>query len=138
MRSTRVTPHHFDHHDALMTGRGRVHPIERVHDNIDRGIETECGRSCFQVVVDRLRHADTIDACFLQLLCGRHRAVAADDDQRLYIELIQNLLRVGNDLRWYDRPITSTDFGHKMTAVGRPNDRAPACHDSTSVPATEN
>src|SRR6185312_1605975 len=36
-----VATHYFDHHDAPVTGRRGVHPIERVHYDCDSGIESE-------------------------------------------------------------------------------------------------
>src|SRR5437879_2647042 len=38
---SRVAPHHFEHHDALVTRGCRMQTIERIHDRGDRGIKTE-------------------------------------------------------------------------------------------------
>ena len=54
-------------------------------------------RGGFQIVVDRFRNADAIDARFLQLQRSGHGAVAADDDQRFDAILFQNCARIGDD-----------------------------------------
>ena len=76
-----VASHHFENHDAFMTGRGGMEPVERVHDRRDGGIETERHCRRLEVVVDCLGNADAIDAGVLELLRCRHRAVAPDDDE---------------------------------------------------------
>src|SRR4029079_4542567 len=87
-----VATHYFDHHDSPVTRRRGVHPIERVHYDCDSRIESERRRSGFDIVVDCLRNANAINAGFLQLLRGHHRPIATDNDQRLYMKLIQYLL----------------------------------------------
>ena len=87
----RVASHHFDHHDALVAGGGRVQPIDRIHHHRHRRIESERHGRRFQIVIDRFRNADAIDAGFLQLQRRGHGAVASDDDERLDAELVQHL-----------------------------------------------
>ncbi len=72
-----VAPHHFQHHDSFVTRRRRMQAIERIGHGRDRGIETEGHGRRLQIVVDRFWHSDAIDASILELLRGRHRAVAA-------------------------------------------------------------
>src|SRR5205809_7306205 len=85
-----MTSHHFDDHDAPVTGRGNVQPVERIDYYINGRIESERCRRGFKIVVDSFGNTDAIDACFLQLLCGDQRAVTADDDQCSYLKLAQN------------------------------------------------
>ena len=59
----------------------------------DGGIKTERHCGCLQIVIDRLRNADAIDSGFLQLQSGRHRAVAADDDEPVDAQIAQGLSR---------------------------------------------
>ena len=134
----RVTSHHFENHHALVTGGGGVQAIERVCDARDRGIETERHRRGFEIVVDRLRNADAVDAGFLKLQRGRHRAVAADDDQGLDPVLLQNMLRIGDHSRGHDCPVARADLGDEMSAIRRADNGPAARHDSARAATIEN
>src|SRR4030095_11271361 len=133
-----VASHYFLDHDSPVTGGRGVHPIERVHYNSDSRIESECCRSGLEIVVDCLGDANAIDASFLQLLRRYHRTIAADNDQRLYLKLVQDLLSPCNDVRRHDAPIAGADLGDKMTAIRRANDRAAQRHDPVDAFAIEN
>src|SRR6267143_4538321 len=112
-----MAAHYFDHHDSPVA-RGRcMHPIERVHYDSDSRIESECSRSGLEIVVDGLGNADAIDASFLQLLRRDHGTIAADNDQRPYLQVIQYVLGACNDVLRHNRPIAGTDFGNKMAAI---------------------
>jgi hypothetical protein len=136
---TSMAPHYFHYHDSLVTRCRCVHSIERIHHDSGSGIESECRRRGFEIVVDGLRNADAINTSFLQLLRCYHGAIAADDDQRLYLKLAQYLLRVCNDVCRHSRLIAGTDFGHKMTAIRRADNRAAQRHhDPVDALAIEN
>ena len=54
----RVTPHHLDHHHAVVRlGRG-VQAVDRLRGDCDGGVEAERVVGRREVVVDRLRHPD--------------------------------------------------------------------------------
>ena len=114
----RVPSHHFDDNDPPMAGRRSVKSIQRVHYDINGRIETERGRRRFEIVVDRLRYADAVDAGLLQLLRSHQRAVAANNDQRSHAEVLQDLPGVCNDLCRNDCPIARADFCNEMAAIG--------------------
>src|SRR6267378_5330584 len=133
-----VASHYFHNHDASVTARRSMHPIECVHYDGDGRIESECCRSGFEIVVDCLRNANAINTGFLQLLRSHHRAVAANYDQRLYLKLIQNLLGARNDVCRHNGPVTGANLGNKMAAIYRADDRAAKRHDSGNALAIEN
>src|SRR5439155_5319294 len=132
-----MATHYFDHHDSPVTGCRSMHPIERVHYDSDSRVESECCRSGLEVVVDGFGNPDAIDASLLQLLRRDHRTIAADNDQRPYLKLIQYLLGTCNDVLRHNRPIAGADFGNKMAAIRRADDRAAQRHDSVNALAIE-
>jgi hypothetical protein len=79
----RVPPHHLDDQRAVVRLGGGVQAVDRLAGDVDRGVEAEGEVGAGQVVVDRLRYADDIDAEVGQP--GRHaeRVLAADRDQRV-------------------------------------------------------
>src|SRR5439155_1061840 len=113
-----VAPHHFDNHDPPVTCRSGVHSIERIHHNIDSGIESERRCCRFEIVVDGLRDTDAIDAGLLQLLRRHHRPIAANDDQCSHMKLLQDFLGARNYVRRHNGPIACAHFGDEMTPVG--------------------
>src|SRR4030095_686308 len=132
-----MAAHYFDHHDSPVTGRRCMHSIECVHYDSDSRIESECCRSGLEIVVDGLGNADAIEAGFLQLWRRAHRTIAADNDQRLYLKLAQDLLGACNDVLRHNRPIAGSDFGNKMTAIRRAYDRAAQSHDPVDTLAMQ-
>jgi hypothetical protein len=60
-----VASHHFDDHHSAMTGCSSVQPVECIDYYINRRIESKGRRRGFQIVVDRFRDPDAIDAGFL-------------------------------------------------------------------------
>ena len=112
--------------------------IERIHYHVDRGIKTERGRRRFNIVVDRFRYADAVDAGFLQLLRGHQRTVATNDDQRPYAEVFQNLPGICNDVRRNDCAVPCTDFCNEMTAISGTKNRPAQRHDPVYSLPVEN
>ena len=78
-----VAAHHLDDQHAVVRLGGRVQAVDRLGGDVDRGVEAEREVGAGQVVVDRLGHADDVDAEVGEL--GRHaeRVLAADRDQRV-------------------------------------------------------
>ena len=99
-------------------------PVERIGHGGDRGIETESHRRRLEIVVDRFWNADAVDPSLLELQRGRHRAVAADDDERLDLQPIEDLARLLDHLRGDDRALAGADLGDKMAAIGRADNRS--------------
>ena len=120
-----------------MTRRGRVQAIERIHYFRDRGIETERHRRRLDVVVDRFRNADAIDARFLHLHCRRHRTITADDDEGFNIELVQNFFRARDHFACNNCAIARADFGDEMAAIGCADYCSAKRHDSFGAFAIE-
>ena len=68
--------------DPVVALGGRVEAVDRLHRDVDRGVEAEGVVGGAEVVVDRLRHADHLDAgssCSRD--GGAERVLAADRDQ---------------------------------------------------------
>ena len=133
----RVTAHDLQDHDPLVARRRGVQAIERVHHGGHGGIKTERHRGRGQVVVDRLRHADAVDAGLLQLQRRRHGTVTADDDERFHPQILQLLLRGRDDLRRDLHGISRAYFRHKMPAIGRAENGAAARHDPAGTAAIQ-
>ena len=86
-----VAAHHLDHHDAVVRLGGRVQPVDRLGADRDRGVEAERVVGAGEVVVDRLRHPDDVDAELVVEPCGdAERVLAADRDER--VELLEGRL----------------------------------------------
>ena len=67
--------------DKAKASQRALHPQKGTRR--DRRIKTEGHRGRFQIVVDRFRHANALDARFLELHRRAHGAIASDDDERL-------------------------------------------------------
>src|SRR6476659_1578864 len=115
-----------------------VQTIQRVNDDINGRIETERGRRRFEIVVDRLRDADAIDAGLLQLLRSHQRAVPANNDQRSHAELLQDLPGLCNNLCRSDCPIACPDFCSEMAAISGTKNCPAERHDSVHSLPIEN
>src|SRR2546423_5988365 len=133
-----VASHYFQNHDALMTGRGRVQRIDRIHYGCDRGIKTESHRRRFEVVVDRFGNADAIDAALLQLKGCCHRPVAADDNESVDSEGLQHLARVSDNAGRDVSAIAAPDLDDEMSAISRADDRSATRHDAGGVASPKN
>ena len=53
-----VAAHHLDDQHPVVAVGGRVQAVDRLHRDVDRGVEAEGVVGGAEVVVDRLRHAD--------------------------------------------------------------------------------
>ncbi len=82
-----VSAHDLDHQRAVVRlGRG-VQPVDRLHGDVDGGVEAEGVVGGTEVVVDGLRHSDDVDAEVVQLGGDAEGVLAADRDQRVDPEL---------------------------------------------------
>ena len=77
-----VAAHHLDDQHPVVAVGGRVQAVDRLHRDVDRGVEAEGVVGGAEVVVDRLRHADDRQAVLGVQARGRAEGVlAADRDQ---------------------------------------------------------
>ena len=77
-----VAAHHLDDQHPVVAVGGRVQAVDRLHRDVDRGVEAEGVVGGAEVVVDRLRHADDLDAVLVVEARRRaQRVLAADRDQ---------------------------------------------------------
>ena len=83
---SRVTPHHFDHHDSRMSLGGGSEPVDRLRRTADRSVEPERAIRANNIVVDRLRYADDRHSQAMKPVSDVERAVPPDYDQRLQPE----------------------------------------------------
>ena len=95
-------------------------------------------RRCARSGETRLWNADAIDAGFLQLKRRSHRAISADNNQRLDAKFVQDLTSLCDDLCWNDRSIACADLGHEMAAISGADDGASKRHDSFGAVAIKN
>ena len=78
-----VAAHHLDDQHPVVAVGGGVQAVDRLHRDVDRGVEAEGVVGGAEVVVDRLRHADDADAVLgVQPRGDAERVLAADRDQR--------------------------------------------------------
>ena len=80
---------------------GGVQPVDRLGRDVDRGVEAEGEVGAGQVVVDRLRDADDVDAEVGELGGDAEGVLAADRDQRVDAvvgEVLLDLLDAALDL----------------------------------------
>ena len=77
-----VAAHHLDDQHPVVAVGGGVQAVDRLHRDVDRGVEAEGVVGGAEVVVDRLRHADDVEAVLaVQARGGAERVLAADRDQ---------------------------------------------------------
>ena len=111
-----------------MAGRRCMQSVQPVHYYVNGRIETEGGRRRFEIVVDRLRYADAVDAGLLQLLRSHQRAVAANNDQRSHPEVFQDRSGVRDDLCRNYCSITGAGLRNEMAAIGSTKNRSSEGH----------
>src|SRR5574337_432334 len=90
-----VASHRLGDHHPAVAARGGFEPVERLGDDRDRAVEAEAQVGVAQVVVDRLGNADHRQAERVHPVGDLHRAVAADRDQRIELQVVA---RVGEHL----------------------------------------
>ena len=78
-----VAAHHLDHDHAVVRLGGGVQAVDRVGGDLHGGLEAEREVGAGEVVVDRLRDADHVDAVVDQPAGDAERVLAADRDQRV-------------------------------------------------------
>ena len=100
-----VAPHDLHDQRAAVALRRRVHSIEGLGRDLDRGLEAEGELGAVDVVVDGLRDADDRDARRGKGLRAGHGAVPADHHQRLQAVLLDRREAVRRHVLPGDRPI---------------------------------
>ena len=123
-----VPAHHLDDQRAVVRLGGRVQPVDRLHRDVDRGVEAERVVGGVEVVVDRLGYADDVHAVLVQLGGDAEGVLAADRDQGVDAELLEvrlDLLDAAVDLervgarRAEDRAAARQDAAHLLDAERR-------------------
>ena len=106
-----------DDHAVVRLGRG-VQPVDRVGGDLDRGLEAEREVGRGEVVVDRLRHADDVDAVLVQLARDAERVLAADRDQRVEAAGLHRRLDLAQAVRRPCRRWCGTTRGSSRRGAG--------------------
>src|ERR1051326_2022385 len=130
--------HDLDNNDTSMTGRCSVQAVQRVHHDVNSGIETERSRCRFEVVVDSLRNTDAVDPGFLKLLSSHQRTITANNDQCSHPEIFQNLSGVGDNLVWHDCAMAGAIFRSEVAAIRRTENSTSKRHNSVYSAPIEN
>src|SRR5919206_3013446 len=87
-----VSAHHFDDHHAGVRLGGRVQTVDRLHDSVDGRVEAEGEVRAVQVVVNRLRNADEVEAVLVPHVArGAQSPFAAADDERVHPDALPSL-----------------------------------------------
>ncbi len=84
-----VPAHHLDDERAVVRLGRRVQPVDRLHRDVDSGVEAERVVGRAEVVVDRLRYADDVHAQLGELRRDAERVLATDRDERVDTEFGQ-------------------------------------------------
>jgi hypothetical protein len=132
-----VAAHHLDDHDAVVARRGRPEAVERVGGEGHRGVEAEGDDGAAEVVVDGLGHADDGDAGPEALEGDGEGAVAADDDERAESEVVEVLLRLGEDGGIDLLGLAVADLGGEAAAVRRAEDGAAEVEEAVHLEVVE-
>ena len=119
-----IPAHHLEHHDAIVTGAGRLQAVQRLGRNRHRGGMTDRPIGARDVVVDGLGNADEGQAAGLQQASkNRQAAVAADADQpveRETAQAVQHLARaIAHSPAFHGK-------GERIAPVGAAEERAAA------------
>ena len=75
-----VAAHDFGDHAAVVGLSGGAQPVDCLGGDLHGGVEAEGVVGGVEVVVDRLGHADDLEAGVGEPLCGGQGAFAADGD----------------------------------------------------------
>ena len=86
-----VAAHDLGDHAALVRVAGGAQAVHRVGRDVEGGVEAERVVGRAQVVVDRLRDAEHVDAVVREAVGGRERALAADRDDAVDAVAVQRL-----------------------------------------------
>ena len=84
-----VAAHDLDDEGAVVRLGGRVQPVDRLHGDVDRGVEAERVVGGVEVVVDGLGYADDVHAVLVQLGGDAEGVLAADRDERVDAEVLE-------------------------------------------------
>ena len=79
--------HHLDDHDPVMGRCCAVQPVDALRGDRQAGVKADGLVSAAQIVIDGLRDADDREALLRELVRLAMRAVAADADQRIELQL---------------------------------------------------
>src|SRR3954454_3101735 len=85
----RVPPHHLDDDHAVVRLRRGVQAVDRIGGDLHGGLEAEGEVGAGEIVVDRLRDPDDVDAVVGQAPRDAERVLAADRDQPVEAVLLQ-------------------------------------------------
>ena len=85
--------HHFHDGTTMMRAGGIAQFIHRFHDGIQRRVKADRKIGARNIVVDRSRQTDTVNAQFRQRHRAAIRTVAADHDDRVDLRVLQRLHR---------------------------------------------
>ncbi len=77
---TGVSAHDFNDHDAVVTGGGGAHLVDRIGRGGNCRGESESNFSADQIVIDGFWNADAGDAGLGEVVCDGEGSIAADDD----------------------------------------------------------
>src|SRR5215475_8985392 len=94
----RIAAHYLDDQRTVVAFRSGMQPVDRLHRDVHRGVETERVVRRAQVVVDRLGNAYHLDAALPQLPGYAEGVFAADGDESVNPEcreVLGNLLQAG-------------------------------------------
>ncbi len=97
-----VPAHDLDDENAAVGLRSGVQAIDRLHRDVDRGVEAERVVGGVEVVVDGLGHADDPDAVLVQRGRDAEGILPADGDERIDLEvdeILHNALDAALDLQ---------------------------------------
>ena len=128
----RVSTHHFHHHHAVVCFCRRMQAIDRFRREAHRRIESEGVGGFDDVVVDGLGNADEADASLEEFVRDRERAVAADHDQRVKLQLVEHLDTALGIIALATAGIDGIREG--ISAVGGAEDRAADPENAGDVP----
>ena len=135
---TGVPPHHLDDDDASVRGRGREQAIDALGGEVDGGVEPERRLGVFEIVVDRLRHADDAEAALVEVVADREGAVAADRDQGVDLVLAELCDQFLGTVDLDERTVGLLDrVAGWIAAVGGAEDRAAGVDDAAHIFAGE-
>src|ERR1700726_3212099 len=110
--------HYFQPHGSFVAGSSRMQTVQRVGHTTDRGVKADRHGGCFQIIVDRFRHADDWKSLLVKLERGGERAVAAHYDEPVDTEFRQGRPGAFDDLFRDHRFLAAAYFRYEMALVG--------------------
>ena len=125
-----IAAHHFDQHDAMMAFGGGVQAVNGIGGDVQGGVKAKGNLGGGEVVVNRLGHADDMQALAPEIAGDAQRAVSPNDDQSIQAQAAAVLQAEPGIVAGHFLPVFHPAVGKWIAAVGGAENRSATRQDS--------